>query len=357
MLEKLTNRLRARENLTNDEVSAAVCELVKDSVDVEAKASFLTALAEKGETPDEIFAFAKVLREMATSVPVDPDTRSRGILDVVGTGGDRSKTFNLSTGAAIVCAAGGVTVAKHGNRAVTSQTGSADVLEALGVPIDLQPQDAARALKELNFAFLFAPRYHPAFKNIVPARRLCAERGRRTVFNYLGPLLNPCNPTAQLMGVSSPELCEPMARVLQLLGLRRGMVVCGYVDPSAGGPAWLDEFSTLGSTVVAEFCDEDKIHVSEVSSELFCPREAVIEDLRGGTREENAAILLAVLRGEEKGPKLDALVLNAGAAFFVAGHVRSIIDGCEYALELIESGAAAAKLEALRTARWGSERP
>ena len=155
---------------------------------------------------------------------------SREILDVVGTGGDRLSTFNISTTVAILCAAAGVAVAKHGNRAVTSSVGSADVIEALGIRVDLSPADAARALREHGFAFFFAPNFHPAFKNIAPARKLCAERGQRTIFNILGPLLNPARPSAMLVGVPRPELCEPMARALQSLGARRGMVVCGSVE-------------------------------------------------------------------------------------------------------------------------------
>ena len=172
---------------------------------------------------------------------------SREILDVVGTGGDRLSTFNISTTVAILCAAAGVAVAKHGNRAVTSSVGSADVIEALGIRVDLSPADAARALRERGFAFFFAPNFHPAFKNIAPARKLCAERGQRTIFNLLGPLLNPARPSAMLVGVPRPELCEPMARALQSLGARRGMVVCGAIGnrQSAIGN-YLDELSTLG---------------------------------------------------------------------------------------------------------------
>ncbi|MCX8107686.1 MAG: anthranilate phosphoribosyltransferase [Verrucomicrobiae bacterium] len=349
MLEELTRRLEQHEDLTADQVQVAVAHLVNESVSAETKAVFLTALAQKGETPEEISVFAQVLRKMATTVPVDEETRANGILDVVGTGGDRAGTFNLSTGAAIVCASAGVTVAKHGNRAVTSKTGSADVLEALGVPIVLDPLEAAASLKHKGFAFLFAPRYHPAFKQIAPARRLCAERGQRTLFNYLGPLLNPSFPTAQLMGVSQPDLCEPMAHVLKSLGVRRGMVVCGNVGPAGEGPAWLDELSTLGPTVIAEFHEGGKVNVSQLARDLFRFGPATIADLRGGTREENASILVRLLTGQEKGPKLDALLLNAGAGLFVSGKVRSIIEGCEYAAKLIEQGIAGQKLESIRS--------
>src|SRR5208337_2264354 len=183
---------------------------------------------------------------LAVEPPVDAETRARQILDVCGTGGDRLNTFNISTTVALLLAAAGVPVAKHGNRAVTSQAGSADVLEALGIRIDLTPAEAARSLRDRNFAFFFAPNYHPAFKHIAPARKLCAERGQPTIFNLLGPLLNPARPSAMLMGVPRPELCEPLAQVLQSLGVRRGMVVSGkIVNPKSQIVNSLDELSTL----------------------------------------------------------------------------------------------------------------
>ena len=230
MLAKLIQHLVVEQLLDDEQVRQAVDRLADESVLAHLKADFLTALANKGETPGEIAAFARALRDKSITPPLDAETRAREILDVVGTGGDRLGTINISTTAAILCAAAGVTVAKHGNRAVTSQAGSADVLEALGIPIDLTPAEAARSLREHHFAFFFAPNYHPAFKHISPARKLCAERGQRTIFNLLGPLLNPARPSAMLMGVPRPELCEPLAQVLQSLGVRRAMVVCGKVS-------------------------------------------------------------------------------------------------------------------------------
>ena len=230
MLEELTQQLADAQPLDDGQIRLAVERLADEKVSADIKADFLTALAKKGETPGEIAAFARALRDKSIVPPLDAETRSREILDVVGTGGDRLGTINISTTAAIICAAAGVTVAKHGNRAVTSQAGSADVLEALGIKIDLSPEEAARSLREHNFAFFFAPNYHPAFKNISPARKLCAERGQRTIFNLLGPLLNPARPSAMLMGVPRPELCEPLAQVLQSLGVRRAMVVCGKIS-------------------------------------------------------------------------------------------------------------------------------
>ena len=228
MLEKFTQQLAGSDPLTDGQVRQAVDQLADGKISATIKADFLTALAQKGETPDEITAFARALRDKSILPPIDPAWRdAREILDVVGTGGDRLSTFNISTTVAILCAAAGVTVAKHGNRAVTSSVGSADVVEALGIKVDLSPAEAACALREHGFAFFFAPHFHPVFKHIAPVRKLCAERGQRTIFNILGPLLNPARPSAMLVGVPRPELCEPMARALQSLGVRRGMVVCG----------------------------------------------------------------------------------------------------------------------------------
>jgi anthranilate phosphoribosyltransferase len=225
-------------------------------------------------------------------------------------------------------------------------------LEELGVPIDLPPAQAAESLRTRGFAFFFAPKYHPAFKHIAPARKLCAERGQRTIFNLLGPLLNPARPTAQLMGVPRPDLCEPLGRVLQSLGVRRGMVVCGEAGrPAAGaGPAvHLDELSTLGPNTVAEFYQEHGFALSVLAPGDLPLQPASLADLLGGDRQTNARIVRRLLRGEERGPKRDALLLNAGAALFVAGRVRSIDEGWELAASVIDSGQAAAKLAELAT--------
>lgn len=342
VLEALTQQLIRAEPLTREQIVTAVSALTTEAVPVEQKAAFLAALAKKGESPDEIAAFAGELRERAIQPPLDAETRARELLDVCGTGGDHLGTFNISTTVAIVCAAAGVTVAKHGNRAITSKSGSADVLEALGIKIDLAPAEAARSLREHGFAFFFAPIYHPAFKHIAPARKLCAERGQRTIFNILGPLLNPARPTAQLMGVPRRELCEPIAHVLQSLGLRRGMVVCGTV-----GTAQLDELSTLGTNTIAEFYQERGFANSTLDPRQFPLQPATIADLAGGDREGNAEIIRQIISGQERGPKRDAVLLNAGAALFVAGRVRSIGEGWELAAELIDGSMAVAKLRAL----------
>jgi anthranilate phosphoribosyltransferase len=339
---KLTQRLREGHHLAPDEVAAAV-ELLTSPTDApEAKAEFLTALSAKGETTGELAAFAFELRQRSITVPTDATTRSRPILDVCGTGGDRLNTFNISTAVALLCAAAGVTVAKHGNRAITSQSGSADVLEALGIRVDLTPAEAADSLRDHNFAFFFAIKYHPAFQHIAPARKLCAERGQRTIFNIIGPLLNPARPTVQLVGVPRPQFCEPVAAVLQQLGLHRAMVVCGQA-----GDAFLDELSTIGPSTASQFHTDDRPVTSSISPADVGIPYATLKDLEGGDKFANAAIIRAILDGTERGPKRDAVLLNAAAALYVAGKSNSLKAGLEDAIATIDTGAAAAKLRAL----------
>ncbi len=366
MLASLIKQLAASSALDETQVHAAVELLADEKIPAAAKAEFLIALAQKGETPAEIAAFARALHKKSVPLPLEENWRdAREILDIVGTGGDRLGTFNISTTAAILCAAAGVAVAKHGNRAVTSQAGSADVLEALGIRIDLTPEQAARSLREKNFAFFFAPNFHPAFRHIAPARKLAAEQGRRTIFNFLGPLLNPARPSAMLVGVPRAELCEPLAHVLQSLGVRRAMVVCGGVtsDACSVKPAahdssdhasritpqfFLDELSTLGENFIAEFYQPRGFTASGLSLEHFPLQPATLADLLGGDKFQNAEITRNILRGADRGPKRDAVLLNAGAALFVAGKTRSLIEGWELAAKTIDSGHAEAKLAELQ---------
>ncbi|MEO6036675.1 MAG: anthranilate phosphoribosyltransferase [Verrucomicrobiota bacterium] len=345
MLKFLTNQLCNAISLTDEQVATAVGQLVEENIPAQAKADFLTALSKKGETVEEIAAFVRELRGKSVQIPIDPATRAGEILDVCGTGGDHLNTFNISTTVAFVAASAGVTVAKHGNRAVTSQSGSADVLEALGIKIDLSPECAAESLQQNHFAFLFAPRFHPAFKHIAPARKLCAQQGQRTIFNLLGPLLNPARPTAQLIGVARPEFCEPVARVLQLLGVRRGMAVSGEVQSSNTDSAtYLDEFSTFGETFVAEFYQERGLNCAAMSPGNFPLQPGSLKDLAGGDSKTNAEIIRRIFSGRELGPKLDAVLLNSAAALFVAGKVKNMGDGWTLAQELIQSGTAEKKL-------------
>jgi anthranilate phosphoribosyltransferase len=346
VLEKLIRQLAAAQPLDDGQVRRAVEQLADEKTSAQLKADFLTALAQKGETPEEIAAFVRALLEKSIQPSIEDSWReSREILDIVGTGGDRLGTFNISTTGAIICAAAGVVVAKHGNRAVTSQAGSADVLEALGIRIDLTPEAAVRSMREKNFAFFFAPNFHPAFKNISPARKICAERGQRTIFNLLGPLLNPARPSAMLVGVPRPELCEPLAHVLQSLGVRRAMVVCGKVSGQSGN--FLDELSALGKNTIAEFYQARGFTVSTTLPEQFPLQPATLADLLGGDKTANAKIVREILSGKERGPKRDAVLLNTAAALFVAGKTKSLGAGWDLAGETIDSGRANAKLAEL----------
>lgn len=342
MLNTLTEQLRAGTDLTAEQVTDAVQQMTAEEIMSEVKAEFLAALAAKGESTEELAAFAGELRARATVVPLDDATRAGVILDVCGTGGDGLNTFNISTTVSILCAAAGVTVAKHGNRAITSQSGSADVLVALGIPTDLSPADAAASMAAHGFAFLFAPLYHPAFKHIAPARKLCAKAGQRTLFNSLGPLLNPARPSAQLIGVPRAELTEPMAKVLQTLGIQRGMVVSGSV-----GDQRMDELSTLGENAIAEFYQNKGFSTSTLCPTDLALPSATLEDLAGGDAETNSGLIRTILNGEDKGPKRDAVLLNAGAALFVAGAADAISTGIDLATSVIDDGRAAAKLTAL----------
>jgi anthranilate phosphoribosyltransferase len=347
VLDKLKRQLQVSHSLTDDQVVSAVEQLVSESVDMTVKADFLTALAKKGETLEEIAAFARALRSRSVQPSLDEEHRSREILDVVGTGGDRLSTFNISTTVALVAAAAGVLVAKHGNRASTSSVGSADVMEALGVPFDLSPDQALQSLRQHGFTYFFAPRYHPAFKHIGPARKLCAQRGQTTVFNYLGPLLNPGQPTAMLVGVPRPDLCEPLAKVLQSLGVRRAMVVSGAAMDDQGTTRYLDEISSVGPTFVAEFYHERALNTFTLDPANFPLQRGSLADLRGGDRQVNADIIRDILSRKETGPKRDAVLLNAAAALFVAGRVGNLSDGWETASEVIDSGLALRKLQDL----------
>jgi anthranilate phosphoribosyltransferase len=351
VLQSLTTQLQQGQALSPEQVQEAIGLLIDETAPVDLKAGFLTALARKGETIEEIAAFAAGLREFSLQPPLHPSTPRQQILDVVGTGGDRLNTFNISTTVALIAAAAGVTVAKHGNRAVTSNCGSADVLAALGVKTDLTPEQAAHWLRDYGFAFFFAPRFHPVFKHIAPARKLCAERGQRTIFNFLGPLLNPARPGAQLVGVPRSQLCEPIGRVLQSLGVHRGMVVCGTVPgPDAQAVGWLDELSTLGENTIAEFYQEHGFHCSVLPPGQFPVQPATLADLKGGDAAAGAATVRRLLRGEDRGPKRDTVLLNGAAALLVAGKTRSLIDGWELAAQVLDSGRAAAKLAELEQA-------
>jgi anthranilate phosphoribosyltransferase len=347
VLDALTKQLADGLELQPKQIASAVMAMTHPEIPPETKADFLIALARKGETPGEIADFARALRELSVAVPVDPSVREAGLVDVCGTGGDKLGTFNVSTTVALVVASAGLPVAKHGNRAVTSQSGSADVLEALGVPVSLGPAEAAAALRERGFAFFFAPLYHPAFKHIAPARKLCAERGQRTVFNFLGPLLNPARPSAQLVGVPNPALCVPIARALQSLGVQRGLVVSGSAPLEDGTGAWLDEASILGPTTAAEFSPEMGVHEYKLDLRKQFPGAATLAALRGGDKFSNAATVRELLAGQVQDARRGMVVANAALALRLVGRADTVEAGVELAQQLIDSGKVAQLLTRL----------
>jgi len=322
-------------NLTQAEAEAAMTALAEGSVSPAQIGAFLAALRVKGETVSEITGFARVLRRHSVRV----ETSRRPLLDTCGTGGDSVKTFNISTAAAFVAAACGVAVAKHGNRAVTSKCGSADVLEALGVRLVEDADAVGRCIDTVGIGFLFARAHHPAMRHAAPVR---AELGFRTVFNALGPLTNPAGATRQLLGVYDPALCEPLAQVLGNLGAEQAMVVHG--GDSRGG---LDEIATWGATTVAEW-DGMALRTYTLTPEsLDIPVCDPVELQAGCDAHENAAILRGILSGADTGARRDIVAANAGAALYVAGIAGSIRDGVQVALRTLASGAANAKLNEL----------
>ncbi|PNR98514.1 anthranilate phosphoribosyltransferase [Petrotoga olearia] len=316
------------ENLDLDEMKQAMAMIMEGKVTHSQLSGFLVALHMKGETVEEITASAKVMKEKAIPIYIE----SCELMDTCGTGGDAKGTFNISTAVAFILAAAGVAVAKHGNRSVSSKSGSADVLESLGVNISLPPSSVERCLKEINIAFLFAQDFHKATKHAAVPRK---ELGIRTIFNVLGPLTNPANVKYQLMGIYDPNLVYPIAKVLNNLGVKRAMVVHG-----AGG---IDEFSLSGKNKVA-FLNEGKIEKLEISPEDLGLKEFSIQEIQGGSSEENRRIILNIFNGE-MGPKRDVVVLNSAAGLYVANKVNSLEEGITYAQEIIDSKKAMAKLE------------
>jgi len=306
-------------------------------------AALLGALAARGETPEEVAGFVDVMRSAATRVPLSSEEQEL-LVDTCGTGGDASRTFNISTASALVAAAAGVSIAKHGNRAITSQCGSADVLEALGVPVDLTPSEASEALRRHRFAFLHAPSLHPAMKAVMPVRRAL---GVRTVFNLLGPLTNPAGASAQVMGVYSAHAVPLVAQTMALLGTRHAFVVHGTAEGPDGSVRGLDEISISGPTHLAE------VHNGIVSLSTLTPEDAGLqrapmETLVGGGAVENAAILTAIFAGE-KGPRRDIVLLNAAAVLVAADLSPDIPTGVALAAHTIDSGAVTKLLDQLRS--------
>ena len=332
MIKEAIEKIVQKEDLTYDEAYAVMNEIMDGATTPTQNAAFLAALSTKSakaETIDEIKGCAAAMREHALKV----ESNGMDTLEIVGTGGDRAGSFNISTTSAFVAAAAGIKVAKHGNRAASSKSGTADCLEALGANIDLEPEKCIKLLEDTGFCFFFAQKYHTSMKYVGAIRR---ELGFRTVFNILGPLTNPIHPTRQLLGVYDEYLVEPLARVLYGLGVKRGMVVYGKEK--------LDEITAVVPTAVCEF-DSGEYKRYDISPEDFGFNRCRKEDLQGGSPEENAQITKDILSGKDKGPKRDTVLMNAGAAIYIAGKAASVAEGIEKAKELIDSGKAYEAME------------
>jgi anthranilate phosphoribosyltransferase len=333
MIKEAILKAANRENLSYEMAEAVMNEIMEGKASDIQMAAFLTAMSVKGETIDEITASAAGMRSHCIRILHDMD-----VLEIVGTGGDRSNSFNISTTSALVISAAGVPVAKHGNRAASSKSGAADVLESLGVDITVPPEQSLRLLKTINLCFLFAQNYHISMKYVAPVRK---ELGIRTIFNILGPLVNPAGANMELLGVYDEELIEPMAKVLAKLGVRSGMVVYGRDG--------LDEISTSSPTSVCEFHTgpgerDGDFRSCVLEPEQFGFKRCGKEDLVGGTPAENAKITRDILSGA-KGPRRDTVLLNSAAALHIARPELSIADGIETAAGIIDSGKALAQLE------------
>lgn len=330
MIKEAIVKIVDKQDLSYEEAYQVMNEIMSGETTQIQNAAFLSALSTKStkaETIDEISGCAAAMRDHALRMEHDMD-----LMEIVGTGGDGSHSFNISTTSALVTAAGGIKIAKHGNRAASSQCGTADCLEALGVNIDLTPEQCMELLQKDGICFFFAQKYHTSMKYVGAIRK---ELGFRTVFNILGPLTNPASPQRQLLGVYDRSLVEPLARVLTSLGVKRGMV--------AYGEDKLDEISLSAPTFICEF-DQGNYKSYTIRPEDFGFSQCTKEDLRGGTPEENAQITLSVLKGE-KGQKREAVLLNAGAALFIGEKAGSFAEGVKLAEEIIDSGRALQKLE------------
>jgi anthranilate phosphoribosyltransferase len=339
----LIEKIRGGNDLSAFDVQEAAAFLLSNSIEAKTKADFLTVLHEKGESASEIASFVRVLLDRA--VPLEIDVGGP-VIDVCGTGGDGIDLFNVSTAVTFVLAAGGATVVKHGNRRVTSLSGSADILEALGIAIDLEPDDLRECIKRLGCGFVYARTYHPAFRAMAEMRLRLARKHQRTIFNLLGPLLNPARPRRRLIGVFAPHLTRLFAEVLRQLDCERAWIVSGTaVDTLA-----LDDVSTTGPTSVAEL-DAGKITSAVLDTRWLGIPQATLPELIGGDARTNAETITQILAGTETGPKRDLVVVNAAAGFVVSGLANEMNAGIAVAREEIDSGRALEKLKALQNYR------
>ncbi len=343
-MQALIEKLRAGKDLKSTEVSYALPLLLSDTVSDEMKADFLEALHRKGETVEEIVGFVRPLMDRAVNPQIDPADLPGPMIDVCGTGGDGHDFFNVSTTIMFILAAGGAVVVKHGNHSVTSRCGSADVLEKLGVPINLPPEDLRECVQRLGLGFIFARQYHPAFRVIAEMRQRLMRRRARTIFNILGPLLNPAQPTRQLIGVYAPRLTTIYSEVLRQLERERAWIVHGLLEDGSG----MDDISTSGPTTIADLAHQ-KVTSAVLDAQWLGIVRGTLPELEGSDSEGNAAILEGILAGTIKGAKRDLAVVNAAAGFVVAGLARDMNDGVGLAREQIDSGRALEKLRALQS--------
>lgn len=345
-MDALIHHLEAKQDLSPREVEVAVSLLLDSSASDEKKARLLEALSIKGETPEEIAGFVEAFLEQAVDPHLGLLELEGPTLDVCGTGGDQLDLFNISTTAMFVAAAAGAVVVKHGNRGITSKSGGADVLEALGVRIDFPADEFRSCIEKAGLGFMFAPLYHPAFKSVAGARKMLAAKGVKTIFNLTGPLLNPARPQCQLIGVFSRELCPAFAEILQRLGRESAWAVHG----TTGDGRSVDEVSLMGSTRICKSGSFQDQEDEEVRPRDFGFKHAEVEELQGGDARENAIILENILAGRETGPKRDMVLMNSGAALACAGLADDMGDGIEISREMISSGAALEKLRLLQKA-------
>jgi len=342
-MKELTLHVKEGNELDQDQVRIAGESLLDEEICADEKADFLSELAKKGETSSEIAAFVEVFLNRAVNPGLSTQDVDGPVIDVCGTGGDQLDLFNVSTATIFVLAAAGVKVVKHGNRGITSKSGGADVLEALGIQIDLPPERFAECVKQLGVGFLFAPMYHPAFKAVVPVRKMLAESGQRTIFNILGPLLNPVKPDYQVIGVFDEKLTAVFADILTRLGRKEAWAVHGRTEDGLG----MDEMSTCGATEIWKTCEGEKSSKTVTPADLGIVASEVA-DLKGGDAVENAEILQKILSGEHVGPKRDMVLLNSAAGLVVTGKTTNLVEGMAFAAEQLDRGAALEVLEKWR---------
>ena len=343
-LRRINARLREKISLTKEETRFSIDALLNEKEEKRGKKEFLIALSDKGETTEELYCFVEYFLQKAKKLNISISDFSRPLIDVCGTGGDRIQSFNITTTSMFVAAAAGAIILKHGNRKITSLSGSADVLEEIGIPLDLKEEVLKRCLEETGIAFLFAPNYHPDFGKVAPLRRELAKENRTTIFNLLGPLLNPVKLEFQLMGISKIEKAEQFGLILKKLGRKKSWIVFGKTEEGE----ILDELSIMGKNQILEFTSEEKSTLFNFYPKDFNLKTSQTSEILGGAPQENAKILLNILSNREKGAKLEIVLLNSAAMLTCCGVASSLQEGLEKGKEVIENGHALANLKHLQ---------